>query len=250
VVVACDVFVCISIYLSLYYPQHTYKHYNSHANLEIATQIYEKINPTPQTPTNSMHQRSGDNKVIIHHDESSYNATGAYEGGSKTGEQKCCNICPKAEECVGARCFTKCHKICGPQCVIPQGHDDSCTLNVDCGMVSSSSPQLGDQDMKSGYENMKAPTTEDNKAPKDKWARPPLPAKGEEVTAPSGPAEEVEEEIYTGTGSGDEDVTESVDDEETTMALDDEDEDSEMMGDEKRTVDVQQVPVETVKSLE
>ena len=70
-------------------------------------------------------------------------------------------------------------------------------------MVSSSSPQLGDQDMKAGYENMKAPTTEDKKAPKDKWARPPLPAKGEETpepTGPSGPAQE-EAEVFSGTGS-------------------------------------------------
>ncbi len=192
-----------------------------------------------------MHQRAGDNRVIVHHDESSYNSTGRYDGGSKTGGQKCCNICPKAEDCAGDRCFTKCHKICGPQCAIPQGHDDSCTLNVDCGMVSSSSPQLGDQDMKAGYENMKAPTTEDKKSPKDKWARPPLPAKGEETpepTGPSGPAQE-EAEVFSGTGSGRE-VTEAPLEEETTMGLEDEDD---IDDDSASTVDVQDVPVETVR---
>ena len=184
--------------------------------------------------------------MIVHHDESSYNATGQYDGGSKTGGKKCCNICPKAEDCAGgARCFSQCHKICGPQCEIPQGHDDSCTLNVDCGMVSSSSPQLGDQDMKAGYENMKAPTTEDKKVPKEKWARPPLPAKGEETpepTGPSGPAQE-EAEVFSGTGFSSE-VTEEPLEEETTMALEDDDG---MDDDSASTVDVQDVPVETVR---
>ena len=222
---------------------------NSLENHSIHIQIYEKIKPTPQIAKNTMHQRAGDNKVIVHHDESSYNATGQYDGGSKTGGQKCCNICPKAEDCVGARCFSRCHKICGPQCEIPQGHDDSCTLNVDCGMIStsSSSPQLGDQDMKAGYEKMKAPTTEDNKTPKEKWARPPLPAKGEEIPEPTGPAEEPtgpaeeEEEVFSGTGSSE--VTESVE-EETTMALDEEED---VYDDSASTVDVQDVPVETVR---
>ena len=75
---------------------------NSLENHSIHIQIYEKIKPTPQIAKNTMHQRAGDNKVIVHHDESSYNATGQYDGGSKTGGQKCCNICPKAEDCVGA----------------------------------------------------------------------------------------------------------------------------------------------------
>ena len=98
--------------------------------------------------------------------------------------------------------------------------------------------------MKAGYENMKAPTTEDKKAPKDKWARPPLPAKGEETpepTGPSGPAQE-EAEVFSGTGSSE--VTEAPLEEETTMGLEDEDE---MDDDSASTVDVQDVPVETVR---
>ena len=183
--------------------------------------------------------------MIVHHDESSYNATGRYDGGSKTEDRNVATSVRKQRIVLVLDVSRNVTRYVVRNVRFLKDDDDSCTLSVDCGMVSSSSPQLGDQDMKAGYENMKAPTTEDKKAPKDKWARPPLPAKGEETpepTGPSGPAQEEEQKCLVARAPVR--SPKNLLEEETTMGLEDEDE---MDDDSASTVDVQDVPVETVR---
>lgn len=163
--------------------------------------IYEKIEAVEEVVENTMHRRSGDDRVIVHHDETtSYNASGTYAGGDREGDKSCCVVCPRSKDCDGDDCFSTCHKVCGPQCDVAQAEDvEDCTLNVDCGMMSQSSIKMhGDQDMVEGYEGMNAPTYEEQR-PKDEWARTPMTSlEGEEEPTPEVAEEPLTSEAATG----------------------------------------------------
>ena len=55
-----------------------------------------------------------------------YNETGDYEGKgtpiegtTHTSDEKCCRVCPPADECENKdECFHKCKRVCGPTCEI------------------------------------------------------------------------------------------------------------------------------------
>jgi hypothetical protein len=66
--------------------------------------------------------------VVLHADGgSAFNATGDYSGqgtlaapGATAPAEKCCRVCPPAEECKDKDgCFQKCKRVCGPTCHIP-----------------------------------------------------------------------------------------------------------------------------------
>lgn len=152
-----------------------------------------KRNAVSEKQENGMHVRAGDNRVIVHHDDNSYNADGAYDGGSKKDGKSCCQICPKAEKCDSpTSCYHKCHTMCGNMCEIPKGSQE-CEIGKDCGFQRPQDIST-DQDMVNGkttgtknYESQTAPAKEgikDLPKPKKENARPPLPAKEKPADAP------------------------------------------------------------------
>lgn len=162
-----------------------------------------KRNAVTEKQENGMHVRAGDNRVVIHHDDNSYNADGEYDGGSKKDGKSCCQICPKAEKCDSpTSCYHKCHTMCGNMCEIPKGSQE-CEIGKDCGFQRPQDIST-DQDMVNGkttgtthYESQKAPAKagiKEQAKPKKDWARPPLPAKGKPADAPEqAPTEAVTE---------------------------------------------------------
>lgn len=193
--------------------------------------------------TNPTHVRAADDKVIISQDpKSSFNSTGEYQSAAK---EKCCTICPKDDECKGSSCYSKCHKFCGAQCVIPKAGVE-CTISVDCGLTSSSQSIQGDQDMVEGYEKMKAPAGRTAGTPDEPLkgeGRYPLPERAEDkkdyddATAIEAEATESPEDSTGPTGP----------DAETTAAEEDATGPTGPTG--PSVVSVQEVAVKTVKSL-
>jgi hypothetical protein len=122
-------------------------------------------------------------KVVIHPgDQTGYNASG--EAG---GDDSCCRVCPKRENCADdEHCFSECFKKCGPECNIPN-NVPKCVIGVDCGMVAGNESQDGsnnviigskihDKDMVEGYETKKSSGLQKSAKPIKGQERPPLPA--------------------------------------------------------------------------
>lgn len=203
----------------------------------------------PDVPQiNPLHVRAGDNSVVIHPDEDSgFNATGTYQGGSGLKENKvCCTICPAVDECSHSNsgCYRKCHKTCGPHCVIPkEATAEPCELQRTCGLIaaassSASSSESEDddvvvvqkiksyQDMATGPEHAVAKTKDEDvgtpEKPNPKWARyptGPTGPTGPPAMMPTGPADHavVEPSTLEATGPSQEETTESL--EELEMEL-------------------------------
>lgn len=231
-------------------PHKALRHSNDDQEELIVPITYEPIRKMPDVPQiDPLHVRAGDNSVVIHPDEDSgFNATGTYQGGSGLKENKvCCTICPAVDECSHSNsgCYRKCHKTCGPHCVIPkEATAEPCELQRTCGLVaaassSASSSESEDddddvvvvqtikssQDMATGPEHAVAKTKDEDdgtpEKPNPKWARyptGPTGPTGPPAMMPTGPAgHAVEPSTLEATGPYQEETTESL--EELEMEL-------------------------------